>query len=110
MQSLRAAPFNSQQSNLNDGLNDKWPFGRALKLRALLRPFATFARNSFFSYGNHQRKYIGHSSPLWEKGKTVGAEALELLPVSGCLWIKARWSTNADSGAAFEDPDTSLAG
>ena len=43
-------------------------------------------------------------------GKTVGAEALELLPVSGCLWIKARWSTNAGSGAAFKDPDTSLAG
>ena len=44
--------------------------------------------------------------PCSVKGKTVGAEALELLPVSGCLWIKARWSTNADSGAAFKNPNT----
>ena len=48
--------------------------------------------------------------PCSVQGKTVGAEALELLPFSGCLWIKARWSTNAGSGAAFKDPDTSLAG
>ena len=34
--------------------------------------------------------------------QTVGAEALELLPVGGYFWIKARWSANAGSGAAFK--------
>ncbi len=53
---------------------------------------------------------LGTVLPCGGKGKTVGAEALELLPVSGCLWIKARWSTNAGSEAAFNNPDTSLAG
>ena len=62
------------------------------------------SREILFSY------IPGTVLPCGENGKTVGAEALELLPVSGCLWIKARWSTNADSGAAFKDPDTSLAG
>ena len=35
--------------------------------------------------------------------KTVDAEALELLPVGGFIWIKARYSTNSGSGAAFKE-------
>ena len=74
----------------------------------LLRYFANFARNSFFlCFPTQENAYARGFKAQFSLGsarerKTVGAEALGVLPVCGLFLIKARYSANFGSGAAFK--------